>query len=316
MTSEHAEPAAYLIRRALLDRNVRAHRRGRVDRAARCDHDEGYPRLLRVHGERIRAHLVRRVTIRCDTVRTDQHDVDHAIAQQQWRCVVDCERARYPRTLQLPGCDAAALQQRTRLARIHVQIALSLVRVVQRCERGAHPGGGEGARVADSKGANRSARRQQRVAVLGEPLRHRLVFLQNRIRLAIQLAGDDTRVFGAERIQLAAQAVDGPGEVCRGRPRSAQLLIRGSERAHEFCPRHLRVRGHFQREPERGGNTDRRRTTDFQPADRIGNRAGIAQIHIGLGLWKRGLVEDLDAARVGSPAHCYGQRHACRPRKS
>jgi hypothetical protein len=100
---------------ALLDRDVRPRRRRAIKSRSRSDHVERNAVMRRQDGERIRSDLVRGVAVCGDPV-CSGHDLrDLAPSHQRAGCGVGDDHVRDAGTLELPGRQAAALQEGPRL---------------------------------------------------------------------------------------------------------------------------------------------------------------------------------------------------------
>ena len=110
-----AKRARDLVAGALLDRDLRAVARRRVDRRARRGDVERDAVVRRSDGEPVGADLVRGVAVGRDPVGADDDAVDPPAAHQMRGRRVGDHRVRDAERLELPRRQPRALQQRPRL---------------------------------------------------------------------------------------------------------------------------------------------------------------------------------------------------------
>ena len=269
----------------------------RVDRRSRSGDVERNVVVAGEDRERVGADLVGDVAVGGDPIAARDHRVDPARGQRRRRGCVGDDRDRDPGLGELPRGQAAALEQRPRLARQNADRLAGAGLRVDDPERGADAGRGEPARVADGEDA--LGAHQQRTPVLADALarlgvlarelvgrgEHALANLRRRARVASRL--DDT----------VDRGVQVHGRRPRGGERPGGILERLVRRvvAELVDDQHDRVRG---------TDPDRRRAADGEPPDRVDHLGRRAQGQNALFARQQRLVEDRDAAVA--PGHRRG----------
>ena len=110
-----ARHAAHLLRRALLNDNLRAVVERAVERGLRRRHIERHVVVMREHGQPVRADLVGEVTVGADAVCPHDDRVHHALLHERAGHGVADERVRHARLPELPRGQAGALGYGPRL---------------------------------------------------------------------------------------------------------------------------------------------------------------------------------------------------------
>src|SRR5690606_12055308 len=100
---------------ALLDRDAAAIRRSEVDGRRRRGDVERDVVLARDERNRVRADLVRGVSVRRDAIRADDDEVDAAVTHEGRRHALGDDRRVDPVANELPGGEPRALEKRTGL---------------------------------------------------------------------------------------------------------------------------------------------------------------------------------------------------------
>jgi len=97
--------------------------------------------VVRRHRDAIRANLVRKVAVPSDAVRSHQHALHAPVAHQRGRHAVGYQRVGNAQRLELPCRQPRALQQRSRLVYVDVDVLPTLVRAPNHTKRRADPYG-------------------------------------------------------------------------------------------------------------------------------------------------------------------------------
>ena len=187
-----------------------------IDRRQRRRHVERHAVPRGQHGQGIGAHLVRHVAVRGDPVGAHHDAVDEAARHQRARRRVGHHAVRDAGLAQLPGGQAGALEQRTRLVHPDLGEPAALPGRAQHAARGPVAAGGERAGVA----------------------------VRERARAALEQLGAEP---GQPPVRLVLLAVQrgAPPRARRGRRGTARAPRRGSRRsaASSAAARRPRPRG-------------------------------------------------------------------------
>ena len=200
-----------------------------------------------------------------------------------------------PQLSELPGREARALQQRTRLRRHHDDTETGLVCVADRAERRPDAAGAEEAGVAVGQDDRFG------LEELECELRHRAArlfvlcldgqrFVDHPLRDADRSRGE------RDRATLREDALDPPREVHRRRARRGKDpagLLGAFENRLGVGRRRVNRR---LRDAHRARDTQRRRASYAQRADRFRDRVGVDERPVFQSARQRGLVDDDDVS--------------------
>ena len=221
----------------LLDRDPGPVHRREVDRVERRTHVERDAVVGGQDRQRVRPDLVGRVAVRGDPVRPDEDGVDRSAGEHRPGRRVGREGVGHAGLLELPGGETGALQVRSGLVDVDVDLAAGVDGRLDDPECGPELAAGERAGVAVGEDPDRAIERpgQQREPVLGEESVISGRLGADRVGLGPERSGDDRAVLGGrvDDLEPGQHPVHRPAEVHRGRPGEPQGVRRrpGSSRS-------------------------------------------------------------------------------------
>ena len=291
---------AHLVGVALLDRDVRSGRCGRIDRAGGAGHHERDPGRVRGQSQAVGADLVGHVAVGRHPVAADDHGVDRAGRDQAGRGRVHHQLVRDPHAGQLVDGQAGALEEGPGLGRDRHHQGFALGQLGDHGERGAAPRGGQRARVAVGEDPAGAGGGQEIRAVGGDRGAGGLLLGLDRARL---VEGGGSRIDRAGSPHGVAYAVDRGAQIDRGGAGGAEGFAGALEALGRRIARQLECHAVGGRDP------DQRRAPDGQAADGLRDLLRAAQRQFALAPGKLGLVDGVehsvleaerdDACRVG-----------------
>lgn len=118
-------------------------------------------RLAVVSDQFVGSDFVRRVSVRCDSIRSEHDRIDFVLVHEQSGGVVGDEVDGNALAHQLPGGEAGALQSRPRLVHPHVDLLALVVSRVDHADRSAVVNGGESTDNNNTETVDEDTRRRE-----------------------------------------------------------------------------------------------------------------------------------------------------------